>query len=122
MNRVREGAGRFVSEFESTLLGIVGFYLVVVTAIVGAVGGLMLAGWAWPRVGWVETTLAIVGIVVGGGAGLLAFGLLHERMTEEGRSKFLWLLLSLIPGAGVLIGVTELVIRGLRAWARSGDG
>jgi hypothetical protein len=120
MDRFKNGAGRFVSEFESTLLGIVGFYLVVVTAIVGAVGGLTLAGWAWPRVGWVETSLVIVGIVAGGGAGLLAFGLLHERMTEEGRSKFLWLLLSLIPGAGVLIGIAELLIRGLRAWARSG--
>lgn len=121
MDRLKKGAGRFVVEFESMLFGIVGFYLIAATAIVCAVAGLMIAEWVWPRVRWIETALVIVGIVAGGGVGLMAYVQVHERLTEEGRSKILWLLLSLIPGTGLLIGVSELVIRGLRGWARSGE-
>lgn len=121
MDRFREGAGRFVSEFESMLLGIVGFYLFLVTGIVGAVGGLTLAEWAWPRVQWIGTVLTVLGIIAGGSVGMLAFALVHSRFTEEGRSRLLWIGLSLIPGAGVPIGIAELVIRGLRAWSRSGE-
>lgn len=120
MGGFKGGAGRFASEFESTLLSIVGFYLFATTAILGAVGGLTLAGWAWPRVGWIETTLVVIGIVIGASAGMLAFAMVHERMTEEGRSRALWFGLSLVPGAGVLIAIAELVIRGLRKWSRSG--
>jgi hypothetical protein len=121
MDRFKRGAGLFVVEFETTLLGILGFYLVLTTAIVCAAGGLMLAGWGWPRVRWIEASLVIVGIVAGGGVGLTAYVQVHERLTEEGRSRLLWFGLSLIPGAGVLIGVSELVIRGLRRWSRSGE-
>ncbi|MBX3315709.1 MAG: hypothetical protein KF902_02465 [Phycisphaeraceae bacterium] len=121
MDRLRRGAGRFVVEFESTLFGILGSYLVVMTAIVCAVCGLMFAGWAWPRVGWVETAFVVFGIIVGGGAGLLAFVAIGSRLTEGGRSRLLWLAMSLIPGAGVPIGIAELVIRVLRTWSERGE-
>lgn len=117
MSRAKRSTLAFVSQFEEGLLNILGAYLVMGTAAVCAVCGLTLAEWLWPRVDWIETTLVIIGIVIGGGAGLLTIAAIHERMSEDARSRLLWLVLSFIPGAAVLLAIVECAIRVARWWA-----
>ncbi len=121
MGGLKDGVGRFASEFESGLLNLLGFYLVVVTAAVCAVGGALLAQWAWPRVAWIDTTLVVAGIAIGGSLGILAISVLHERLPEGGKSWILWTALSLIPGAGVLIAIVDICVRAMKRWSRSDD-
>ena len=120
MDRFRRGAGEFATEFEAGLLRLLGFYLLLATAAVSAVGGLWIAQRFWPRVVWVETVFVVAGVVVGGLAGMLAVQTLHDRMSIGMRSRLLWFVLSLVPGAGLLIAAAEIVIRALRRWGRSG--
>jgi hypothetical protein len=120
MNRAKRSTLQFVSQFEEMLLNILGAYLVMGTAVVCAVCGLSLAEWLWPRVTWIETTLIIIGVVIGGGAGLLTMLAIHERLSEASRSTLLWLVLSIIPGAAVLLALVECAIRAARWWARDG--
>ncbi len=117
MSRPRRFTLAFVSQFEEGLLNILGAYLVMGTAGICAVGGLLLAETLWPRVTWIELTLSIVGVIIGGGAGLLTIAAIHERMSENARSRLLWLVLSFIPGAAVLLAIVECAIRAARWWA-----
>ncbi|MEA5556282.1 hypothetical protein [Nodularia spumigena] len=117
MNRRKQGAREFVSEFETQLFGILGFYLFLVTSMLCGLAGLMLAEWIWPRVGWIQTLCSVVGIMVGGLVGLFAFAAIKARLVERGRSRVLWILLWLIPGAAVPLVIAELTIRGLRKWS-----
>lgn len=121
MGRARRNTLQFVTQFEEMLLNMLGFYLVMGTAVVCAVGGMTLAQWLWPRVTWFETTLIIIGIVIGGAAGLLVIQAIHHRLSEEARSTLLWLVLSLIPGAAVLLAIVECAIRIARWWGRAGN-
>lgn len=122
MDRFRRGAGEFATEFEAGLLRLLGFYLLLATAAVSAVGGLWIAQHFWPRVVWVETVLVVVGIIVGGLAGMLAVQASHNRLSSGMKSRLLWFVLSLVPGAGLLIAVVELVTRFLHRWSgQTGD-
>lgn len=118
MGQGKRATLEFMSRFEEGLLAILGVYLLVFTAVLGAVGGLFLAEHLWARVAWIETTLIVTGLVLGAGAGMLTLGAVHERLSEGARSSMLWLALSFVPGAAVPLAIVECIVRVARWWAR----